>query len=90
MNGFIKLKIVFILSLTLSLCFSLKGADNKNYSFKQISLQDGIPPKINCIHSEKMDLYGQALKTALSDTTERLSELTMRSTGKIHCPATGL
>lgn len=29
MNGFIKLKIVFILSLTLSLCFSLKGADNK-------------------------------------------------------------
>lgn len=53
MNGFIKLKIVFILSLTLSLCFSLKGADNKNYSFKQISLQDGIPPKINCIHSEE-------------------------------------
>lgn len=53
MNGFIKLKIVFILSLTLSLCFSLKGADNKNYSFKQISLQDGIPAKINCIHSEE-------------------------------------
>lgn len=51
MNRFIKIKIVFILYLLFS--SYIKAADNNSYSFKQISLQDGMPSKINCIHSEE-------------------------------------
>lgn len=43
MNRFIKIKIVFILYLLFS--SYIIAADNNSYSFKQISLQDGMPSK---------------------------------------------
>lgn len=42
-----------MLSLLLVIYMPLAGSGNNNYSFKQISLQDGMPSKINCIHSEE-------------------------------------
>lgn len=53
MNKFIEIKIFIILSVLFSTYKPYIWAGNQNYNFKQISLQDGMPSKINCIHSEE-------------------------------------